>query len=111
MGRGSSGLGGGKSGQPKAQTQNQEPIDLAQTAQEAFDALALGEYLELKTPGDRYSSGVWLVYRKMVWGFDRVSLPGYYSMPGDSMVLKRDFSEYDNRWRKLSDYARNRYGL
>lgn len=106
MGRGRSKIGGAS-----GNGQQRPSIDTATTAQEAFDALNVGDYIELKTPGDRYSSGVWLVYQKMTWGFGRESRPGYYNMPGDSMVLIRDLSKYDGRWRKITDYARQMYNL
>ena len=105
MGDGTSGAKkkGGGGGKPR--------IDTATTAKQAFDALAVGDYIELQTPGDRYSSGVWLVYQKTAWGLSRVSRPGYYSMPGDSMVMQANLARYDGRWRKLTDYNRGIYGL
>lgn len=76
--------------------------------QEAFDALNMGDYIELRTSA---TGGVWLPYKRVAWGFSRVSRPGYYNMPGDSMVMTRDFSKYDNRWRKLTDYNKNMFNL
>lgn len=105
MGRGSSKAGGGSHGAKPS------GIDAAKTLQEAFDALNTGEYIELKTPGSLLSSGIWLPYKKTAWGFDRASRPGYYNMPGESMVMVRDFGKYDNRWRKLTDYNKNMFNL
>lgn len=61
--------------------------------------IPMGEKIEIKEFGDRYSSGVYRVYTRTAWGYSRDNIPGFQPK-SLGVILEREFDRYEDRWRK-----------